>query len=110
MTMRKGVIYSNISEDHKVAVGYLIWYESQYKCNAIRMFSNQYSPEIMLKILERLENKKWKFAGHVRKSHHVCIPVDCIFMKLTEFLRQQADEVLKELEPPKFEQMEFDFK
>lgn len=94
--MVKGVIYSNISKNHKVAIGYLKWYENQWRCYSVRMFSKQYSPELLLKINQKLEKSNFKFAGHVRKSHHVNCPVDVMMMKLTEFMRKIADEVIKE--------------
>lgn len=106
--MRKGIIYANISLNHKVAVGYLNWYRSQFRYQAIRMFQNQYSPEIMLKILERLEKQAFHFAARIRKTHHVSIPVDPMMMKLNAFLREQADIVIADENKP--EQLEFEFK
>ena len=106
--MKKGYIYANISSDHRFAIGYLNWYKSQFRYHAIKMFQNQYSPEIMLKILERLEKQSFHFAARIRKSHHVSIPVDPMIMKLNAFLREQADIIIADKNKP--EQLEFDFK
>ena len=109
--MRKGIIYANISENHKVAVGYLNWYRNQFRYQAIRMFQRQYRPDVLLRIMTKLEKQDYHFAARVRKSHHVCIPIDPMLMKLTEFLREQADKVLDEIEKEKNGpiQLEFNF-
>lgn len=98
--MKKGLIYANISSDHRFAIGYLNWYKSQFRYYATSMFQNQYSPEILLQILERLEKQAFHFAARIRKTHHVCIPIDPMIMKLKAFLREQADIVINENQQP----------
>lgn len=105
--MVKGVIYSNISPNHKVAMGYLDWYKSHYKYMSTDMFQHQYDPETLLKIQQRLENEKFHFAARIRKTHHVNIPVDVIMMKMKGFLREIADKVIEDQNKPI--QLEFDF-
>lgn len=103
----KGVIYANISENHKVATGYLDWFKSQYKFVATDMLSRQMDPDTLLEVINELEKKKFKFANRIRKSHHVNIPVDVIHMKLKGFIREVADDVIKQQQAPV--QLEFDF-
>jgi hypothetical protein len=103
----KSVIYANISENHKVATGYLDWFKAQYKFVATDMLSKQLDPDTLLKVINELENKKFKFANRIRKSHHVNIPADIIYMKLKGFIREVANDVIKQQQAP--EQLEFDF-
>ena len=104
----KGVVYANISQDHKFALGYLQWYQSHWRYMSIDMFSNQYDPETLLKIQEKLEKAKFRFSNRIRKSYHVNIPIDVMMMKMKGFLREIADEIVKEQNKP--EQLEFNFK
>lgn len=103
----KGVVYANISANHKVATGYLDWFKTQYRFVATDMLQKQMDPDTLLEVMTELENKKFKFANRIRKSHHVNIPVDVIYMKLKGFIREVADDVIKQQQAP--EQLEFDF-
>ena len=92
----KGVVYANVSADHKYALGYLQWYQSHWRYMSSDMFFHQYGPETLLRINEKLEKSKFRFAAHIRKTHHVNIPVDVMMMKMKAFLRQIANEVIEE--------------
>lgn len=102
-----GVVYANASYNHRVAAGYLEWYKRHYKYMSTDMFQNQYDPETLLKIQQRLEKEKFHFAARIRKTHHVNIPVDVIMMKMKGFLREIADKVVKDQNKPI--QLEFNF-
>lgn len=103
----KGVVYANISANHKVATGYLDWFKAQYKFVATDMLSKQMDPDTLLEVIGQLEKKKFKFANRIRKTHHVNIPVDVIYMKLKGFIREVADDVIKQQQAPV--QLEFNF-
>lgn len=103
----KGVVYANISADHRFAIGYLQWYQNNWRYMSADMFSRQYDPETLLAINQKLEKAKFRFSNHVRKTHHVNIPVDVMMMKMKGFLRQIADEVIEERNKPV--QLEFNF-
>lgn len=105
--MIKGVVYANISADHRFAIGYLQWYQSHWRYMSADMFSRQYDPETLLKIQQRLEKEKFHFAARIRKTHHVNIPVDVLMMKMKGFLREIADKVIEDQNKPI--QLEFDF-
>ena len=103
----KGVIYANISDNHKVATGYLDWFKSQYRAVATCMLHNQMNPDTLLEVFIELEKKKYKFANRIRKTHCVSIPIDVIYMKLRMFIREVADEIINKQQAP--EQLEFNF-
>lgn len=103
----KGYIYSNVDLGYKVAKGYLIWYEKQYRFVATDMLKNQMGPDKLLEVMVELKKKRFKFANRIRKTHHVNIPVDVIYMKLKHFIREVADDIIKKQQAP--EQLEFNF-
>ena len=71
------------------------------------MLQNQMGPDKLLEVMTELEKKRYKFANRIRKTHHVNIPVDIIYMKLKGFIREIADEIVRKEHAP--EQLEFDF-
>lgn len=105
--MKGSIIYANISENHKVAVGYLEWFKARYKSVATSMLSYTMDPDTLLLVINELENRKFRFANKIRRTHHVSIPADVIYMKLRGFIRKVADEVIAKQRAP--EQLEFDF-
>lgn len=102
--MNKDVVYANIGQ--KYAIGYLNWYEQNFKQVSVNMFSNQYSPDLLLKIQEACEKQKFHFAARIRKSYCFSIPRTVLMMKLRHFLREIADDVIEKTNP---KQLEFKF-
>lgn len=87
-------VYANTTS-HKLfmPVGYVNWYEAVYESYVNNHYCSV-SEETLDAIKKKAYNSRFRFANRVFKTHKYSIPETVMFMKLSHFIKEIADEII----------------